>query len=294
MLPLGVALTSLAETHAPGEVAATILHAGVPAADIARVERSVAGRVQLTWRRVAESEVAGAHYSTFLTPASLFRLLLPQFLPAGLERVIYLDCDTVIAGSLRPLWELDLGHHLVAAARDAGAPFPAGPCGTDWQGLGLAPGAPYLNTGVLVIPLASWRANDVSRRVLEVLRASQPRWGDQDGLNVVMQGRWLELPRRWNLQTSDVDGRGLAWALWRQDVDAALADPAIVHYTERDKPWMPGSRHPLAERWFAALDASAWCGWRPDRRSRPLVRRVGSRVKAAWRILTAKPAGVAA
>lgn len=294
MMPLGVALTSLCEAHAPGELAVTILHDGVPAADIARVERSVAGRIPLTWRQVAPEEVAGAHFSTFLTAASLFRLLLPQFLPEQIERVIYLDCDVVVTASLRELWELELGSTLLAAARDAGSPFPAGPCGTEWERLGLDPGAPYFNTGVLVIPVAAWREADVPRRTLEVLRASEPRWGDQDGLNVVLQGRWTELSRRWNLQTPDVDRRGLAWALWRDDVEAALDAPAIIHYTEREKPWSPGAPHPLADRWYEVLDRSDWRGWRPGSGSRSLVRRTGSRVKSAWRALTAKPVSVSA
>jgi lipopolysaccharide biosynthesis glycosyltransferase len=289
VLPLAVALTSLALAHRPGDVAVTVLHDGISSSEIERIERPVHGRLEISWRQVNPEEVAGAHFSTPLTSASLFRLLLPRFLPSDAERVIYLDADTVITGSVRPLWETHLGEHHVAAVRDAASPFAAGPCGTDWRGLGLAADAPYFNSGLLVIALGAWRSAGVSARVLEVLRGSRPRWGDQDGLNVVLCGRWKELERRWNLQTADIERRGLAWALWPDDVDQALTDPAVIHYTERDKPWDPGTRHPMADRWHDMLDQTAWSGWRPAHR--PLHRRVTSRTKRALRVLTAPPSG---
>jgi lipopolysaccharide biosynthesis glycosyltransferase len=289
VLPLAVALTSLALAHQPGDLAVTVLHDGLSETDLERVERRLSGRLDICWRQVAPDDVAGAHFSTPLSSASLFRLLLPHFLPSTVERVVYLDADTVITGSLRPLWETGLGDYHVAAVRDAASPFAAGPCGTDWRDLGLEPDTPYFNSGLLVIPLDKWRSEAVSARVLEVLRASTPRWGDQDGLNLVLSGRWKELSRSWNLQTPDVEGRGLAWALWPDDVSRALIEPAVIHYTERDKPWHPGTRHPLAGRWYEVLDQTAWSGWRPAHR--PLHRRVTSRTKRALRVLTAPPSG---
>jgi lipopolysaccharide biosynthesis glycosyltransferase len=285
VIPLAVALTSLARAHDPGELAVTILHDGFDDADRERVARSVSGRLDLRWREVSPNDLDGVHYPAFLTPATLFRLLMPELLPAA-ERVIYLDADTVVTGSLRPLWDIDLGDHLAAAVRDGGTPFAAGPLGTDWRKMGLDPGAPYFNAGLLVVALDAWREAAVGQRVLDVLRTSKPRWADQDALNVVLAGSWMELPRRWNVQTPDVEARSLAWALWRDDVEEALRDPLVIHYTERDKPWDPGCRHPLTHRWFDALDDSAWSEWRP---SRPLYRRVASRTKRAWQVLTAPP-----
>jgi lipopolysaccharide biosynthesis glycosyltransferase len=284
-LPLGTALASLVKRHAPDEVAVTILHDGLPSADIERIKRTVAGRFSISWHLVKRRDLAGAHYTPGLSGATLYRLLLPRFLSA--DRVIYLDCDLVIVDSLRGLWELDFGNHLVAAVRDANTPFPAGPSGTNWRELGLDPDLPMFNAGVLVIPLGAWRAQEVGERALSVLRNFTPRWGDQDALNVVLQRQWSELPRRWNLQSADVTGRGLSWALWPHEVSRALEDPAIVHFTEGDKPWHADSAHPLRQQWLDAVEQSAWSGqWSS---ARPLYRRAGSRVRIAWRALTAAP-----
>ena len=284
-LPLGVAVASLVMQHARDEVAVSILHDGLPSADIERIERTVAGRCAIEWHSVKQRDLVGAHYTAHLSSAALYRLLLPRFLST--ERVIYLDCDVVITDSLRGLWESDLYGQMVAAVRDASGPFPVGAPGSgkNWRELGLEPDLPYFNSGVLVIPLDVWRAEEVAERALRVLRDSNPRFGDQDALNLVLQRRWAELSRRWNLQSADVTGDGLSWALWPHEVSCALESPGIMHFTEGDKPWFANSKHPLRQHWLDALDQSAWSGLWSD--SRPLYRRAGSRAKLAWRALTA-------
>ncbi len=284
-LPLLVALSSLARAHQPAEATVTVLHTGVAEATRARFTQEVSGRLEVSWVEVNLALLADAHFPAFLSPATLFRLLLPTYLPAGLDRTLYLDADTVTVGSFGALWHTDLGDDLAAAVRDCNTPWAAGPLGTDWRALGLAASAPYLNAGLLLIPLARWRSEQVAEQAVELLRKGKPRWGDQDALNVVLQGRWRELPRRWNLQTGDASGNGFAWALWPDDVQAALDDPAMLHFTERDKPWNAGSLHPLREKWFAELDRTHRAGWRPGPGGRPLYRRLGGRVRRAAREL---------
>jgi lipopolysaccharide biosynthesis glycosyltransferase len=291
LMPLAVVLASLSLTHEPGDVVVWVLHDGLRAPDRDQVVRGLDARLDVRWLRVPAADLKGVHHMPALTHATLFRLLLPSLLPASLNRVIYLDADTLVSRSLRPLWDTDLGGKALGAVRDAGSPYPAGPSGTDWRGLGLEPGDPYFNAGVMLVALEPWRSAEVSERALQVLRASTPRWGDQDGLNAALRGNWVEVPRRWNLQTPDVLGEGLAWALWRDDVERALADVAVIHYSASIKPWHARSRHPLARDWYDALAHTAWSGWRPVPRSRPLHRRVGSRTKRAWKVLIAPPAG---
>jgi lipopolysaccharide biosynthesis glycosyltransferase len=265
-LPLTVALASLARAHRPGECEVAVLHPGLPPRLRERVERGTDGRLAVRWISVDERALAGARAPGYLTPASLYRLLLPEVLPER-DRTIYLDADVVVMDSFRFLWDLDLGEHVLGAVRDAGSPWAAGALGTNWREIGIPPDSPYFNSGVLVLPLECWRREQLGSSALEVLRRVRTRWGDQCAMNFVAEGRWLALPRRWNLQTPDVDGRGLAWALWRGSVEAALADPAVVHFNERPKPWSPGATHPWAEMWFHFLDHTPRAGWRPGPRT---------------------------
>src|SRR3712207_6473353 len=57
----------------------------------------------------------------YVSRATYLRLLLPRLLPAHVERLLYLDCDILCAGSLRELFDLDLRGNVLAAVRDAHA-----------------------------------------------------------------------------------------------------------------------------------------------------------------------------
>lgn len=276
-LPLTVALASLAMAHEPGQCAVTVLHSGLPAEVRRRIEGDLGGRLPVAWIPVDQTRLVGAHFPVFLTGASLYRLLLPRLLSER-ARTIYLDADIVVMEPLTALWEADLGGHRIGAVREAAAPWAAGPSGTNWRDLGIAPDSPYFNSGVLVLPLDLWRRDQLDEMALAVLQGSKPRWGDQCAMNVVAEGRWLELPRRWNVQTADLDGRALAWALWRESVEEAVANPGVIHFTERAKPWVFGASHPAGDAWFRVLDQTSWAGWRPPARE-PLRSRAGRRAR---------------
>lgn len=262
VLPLAVALASVDAAVRPDTVTVYVLHPGIAPETRRRVTDPLSA-VRVEWISVEESLVSRAHFSVFLSAASLYRLLLGDLLPDDVERVLYLDADVVLAGSPLPLIRTDLDGKTIAAVRESQSPWAAGPLGPSWRELGLQPGSPYFNSGMMLVDVARWRQREIGRRTLEILRTSAPRWGDQDALNAVLEGDWQELPRRWNLQSAELRGESASWALWRDDVEAAIADPAVIHFTERDKPWDPGTAHPLAPVWYSHLDRTDWRGWRP-------------------------------
>ncbi|GMA24888.1 general stress protein A [Luteimicrobium album] len=275
-LPLAVTLASLEQSTADdGEVVVHVFHSGLSSDEMTRVAAPLK-KLELRWYRIDAASVDGAHYPPWISPATLFRLHLGELLPAGIGRVLYLDADVVVRRPLDDAFAAPLDDGaLLAAVRDGGCPWAARnrfPC---WQELGMEPDTPYFNAGLLVIDVERWKSERVGERCLEILRTTQPYFADQDALNAVVAGRWHELLRRWNLQTVDVRG-GEAWALWPEETSAAVADPAVVHYTESDKPWQPLTGHPLKDYWIEAVRYTDWSDWTPPpgRSGSPLVNRV--------------------
>ena len=280
---LAVTVSSIASAHEPGRCSVACCTRILPAVIGISITASVADRVELTWIGVGQDDLRGMHYPAWLTSATLVRLRIPDLLPE-VDRTIYLDSDIVVVRPLTELWKTDLGLNLLGAVRDSSFPWAAGPLGTHWRDLGLEPDTPYFNAGVLLIPLSRWRDEGVASAAVELVRTKKLAYGDQDALNAAVKGQWLELSRCWNVQTWDWSGRGTVWAIMRSEVESALADPAIVHYTSPGRPWWPGSPHPKADLWFEHLDRTPWPGWRPPPR-RPVWREAASRVKRAGRML---------
>jgi lipopolysaccharide biosynthesis glycosyltransferase len=264
LVPLGVSLLTIAEAHAREghECAVTVLHDGLDSGGRAAIEMDVGDRLALTWQEVDLTRLTGARTNeqAGVSRAALFRLLLPELLPPELNRTIYVDADTVVCRSLGELARIDLAGNLLAAVRDATIPYAAGLLGLPWREFGVPPDMRYLNAGVAVIPLDQWRTEGLHEEMLSILRKRRFPYSDQDAINIVVRGRWLELSRRWNLQTADVSERGFGWALEPRDAEAARDDPAIVHYTEFNKPWL-SDVHPLAPLWTTALARSSFAGW---------------------------------
>ena len=165
-----------------------------------------------------------------ITISTMDRLLLPHLL-AGVDRVIYLDIDTVVLGDVCELARTDLaGAPLAARDSDvsetsewqiAGRRLPADRALELRRRMGAAHGFghPALNAGVLVLDLDRMRRDDFTRTYL----AWVERYGlhDQDVLLAYAGPHRCRLQPRWNALPVI------------EDVD----DPAIIHWASVGKPW---------------------------------------------------------
>lgn len=134
--------------------------------------------------------------------------LEPEKYTKAQERLIWIDCDTIVLGSLEPIWNLDLKGKPIAAA-----PNPWGNPNNSKDR------RPYFNTGLLVYDMKLWEQEELSKRLIK--NAKNHLWGDcdQGAFNSVLAGRWKELDRIWNNHdTEDISTQ-------------------VMHFMSRPKPW---------------------------------------------------------
>ena len=261
-MPLAVMLRSAIDHLARDwRLRAFVMDGGIAPWTKRRIRRSVDERVEITWLRPDVGRLRGFKISGHVRVATYFRLLVPDLLPASCGKAIYLDSDVVVEGDLAELWAVDVSAHALGAAQDMTVPWVSSRWGLDnWQALGLASTAKYFNAGVMLMNLERWRAERVADAVLDYV-ASNPhyvRFWDQDGLNAVLAGRWLELDPRWNLTVQ----RDVVPSLYEHR--AAMASPFVTHFASTEKPWLLECRHPRRDVFFQSLDRTAWAGWRPS------------------------------
>jgi lipopolysaccharide biosynthesis glycosyltransferase len=169
--------------------------------------------------------------------ANYFRIGLPDLLEPSLEKVIYLDADTLIRSDLAPLWAVSLGGCYVAAV-------PAGEA-TQCSRLKMDPTHGYFNSGVLVVNLDLWRQDNLTAKLIALIKEEGRRleYWDQDALNLVIKGQWRRLDRAWNA-TEEL----CCDPIERMRYQQAAANPAVVHFTGQGrKPFDPGfdASHPF-------------------------------------------------
>lgn len=209
---------------------------------------------ELRWLRVDPKVARGFPDGGF--PRSVwFRVLLPELLPE-LDRVLYLDSDLIVRRSLAPLWNTELGDHLLGAVTNPLYPFqPPYP----QQALGIERPADYLNSGVLLLNLRQMRLEGTSRKLADVAASRPGLWyPDQDALNLVCRGRWLALHPRWNAQSTFFELADRHLPVPAAQIAETRADPAVVHFIGPMKPWTYLCRHPLRGLYTEHARATPW------------------------------------
>ncbi|OBZ18139.1 hypothetical protein A8L34_00695 [Bacillus sp. FJAT-27264] len=177
---------------------------------------------------------AGVHKIEYWTMASMYRLLLPNFIQA--DRVIYLDCDILVNMDINELWSIDLGEHYLGAVLDQGENLLE-----YFTSLGLNAEL-YFNSGVILFQLNNIRnKQNWYGEMLNFLRDfPMMTMPDQDVLNAVYSSNYLQMDQRFNtFAHSELD-----------------LDNKIVHFAGDNKWWETDS--PAAPLYNKFLAMTPW------------------------------------
>jgi lipopolysaccharide biosynthesis glycosyltransferase len=171
------------------------------------------------------------------TAATLHRLHIADVISEDIDRVIYLDVDTLVLDDLSELYTYDLGGNPIGAVINEVAPARLLTLTEDGASLSqtgaLPPG--YFNAGVLLIDMQQWRSERATERAVEIFRTRGEHIPtlDQDILNYLFAERWTVLPAKWNkLIEHPVHGR-----FGNGRLDYLTRREGIVHFIGGDKPW---------------------------------------------------------
>jgi lipopolysaccharide biosynthesis glycosyltransferase len=155
-----------------------------------------------------------------ISAAAYARLLIPDLLPKTIERVLYLDADTIVVSDLTALWQTDMGEAAIAAVHDPGAAQIEREIGIDVDEGG------YVNSGVMLMNLVVWRDEELATMAMAFAKKHSLRSCEQPGINFACAGKITYLPEEWNFQ------------LIRPRRPDQWLEPSIIHYAGPKKPWI--------------------------------------------------------
>lgn len=186
---------------------------------------------------------------TSFSTAGYYRLLVSNIIPE--DKIIYLDCDTIVLGSFRELWSVDISEYLVGGVKDTVQNHVA-------ASVGMKDNSFYINSGMMYMNLKKWRNEDVDQQVREVFARYDGKvpHHDQGVINCVANGRILYLPVQYNLMSQYLYfTRKQLMKLFRirqfysdNEIQEAKAQPVVIHFLNKfyGRPWHSGSEHPYA------------------------------------------------
>ena len=180
------------------------------------------------------------------------RLFMSTLLPRDVDKVIYLDCDSLIVGSYKELWNLDISNYYCAGVLD-------GINTAVKEQLGFKKEETYINAGFLLVNLKKWREENVEEKFIKFMTENQNRFyqHDQGVINNIFKNNILIVEPKYNLQiyfqTLDYNLARkftcMTTEYYTQEiVDQCRENPVFLHFCgpNYDRPWF-NKDHPYAE-----------------------------------------------
>ena len=192
----------------------------------------------------------------------LARILMGKLLPKKVNRLIYLDGDTIVRGSLKSLWNLNLGNNILGMSIE---PTVDRKRKAD---LNLS-NRPYYNSGVLLVDLKKWREQNCEQRIIEYYKSKKGLLfaADQDAINGALKNQIKTISPKYNFYnifyqynyrflSSLCDYKYISKEIYT----AAVKNPIIIHYLGEERPWRIGNKHKYSDDYNYYLDHTPWKG----------------------------------
>lgn len=192
------------------------------------------------------------------------RLFLSKLLPETCERVLYIDCDTIIRHPIKDLYETDFEGNIICGVMDCISK-------QHRARLGLKENATYINSGMMLIDLCAWRDQHIEEKIEAVIKKFNGHvpYADQGIVNLALQGHIKCVHPKYNcisvytaFSFNDLlEYRQPSACISSAEIEEAKKDPVIAHFVTLfciSRPWMKNSRGPFFDGWRFYKQMSPW------------------------------------
>ncbi len=174
--------------------------------------------------KIDESIFDGFPCPNWVTVEAWFRCLLADLLPS-IDKVLYLDCDTIVRSSLSDMFKVDLEDNLVGVIEDVSRSK------TNASRIALEDNF-YFNSGVMLINTKAWRKVDFFNHLKNIVMTDGKIGNDQDALNKACDNKKCRLSPKydymhvwWRKNQHEYDEK------YAKEFEKAENNPIIVHFT---------------------------------------------------------------
>ncbi len=239
---LNVMLTSLLYSNPDCDFHVYLLHSGLEEASVRTTRTILDGAGELILIAVDESTLANAPTTARYPHEIYYRIFAAQYLPANLDRVLYLDPDLIVNRSILSLYHIDMEDYYFAAASHIGPLLQK----VNELRLNMDEESLYINSGVMLINLALLRKEQQMQDVFDFIEkyAHALILPDQDIISSLYGSRILALDTfRYNM----TERLFAQHTLFERtlDVEWVRSHSVFIHYCGRNKPWKNNYRGKL-------------------------------------------------
>lgn len=230
--PLAVMLTSLLENNKNVYIQIYLLFSDVSKTNIRKLDRLVKRySAEFNPIKIKSDFLDNVPINGF-AKETYFRLFAFKFLPEKLDKILFLDPDMIIDGSLEDMYNTYMSEDIMYCA----VPDTSNGIDEVKRRLRIPDGGNYYNSGTLLMNLETIRKKFDEEKVIDyaVKHNIMLYYCDQDLLNVFYRNRIYPIERKYNYEARFLNNIDFIKYFLRKE------KPIIIHYMGAEKPWKKG------------------------------------------------------
>ena len=151
----------------------------------------------------------GTNYKGRFSPAMFYRLNIHLLIPHNIDRILYLDCDTIVLKSLKEMFTINFDNKYAIVSDN----------NNDQS---------YFNSGVIMVNARKWRETNIENEFDNNFYNSNGRvWGDESILNTCLKNKVKFVDKSYNYIANKIE---------ESKLKIPYNDINIIHYISL-KPW---------------------------------------------------------
>ena len=191
-----------------------------------------------------------------ITINAYYRYLIPSLLK-DLDKVLYLDCDTIVKNSLKDLFNTDISDFYAAVVEDVAPAVDSRKVKTKLDV------SHYFNSGVMLLNIKKMNENSIVDRLFENTKKladeNKITWVDQCVLNYTLKDKIKFIHPKYNLPFSFLaDKDYVLKTVPLAEYNEAIKAPVVIHYTTQIKPWNCNYPYKTGKEYFKYLDKTCF------------------------------------
>lgn len=172
----------------------------------------------------------------YVSKAALYKFMIPELI--NVDKILYLDSDMLVLGSLKSLYETDLKDMYAAVVPDMVAEV-------EYQ-FQLKHKIPhYFNSGMMLLNLKELREQGMPQKFISIRRNDKSNlFMDQDTFNKAFNSKVIYVSPKYNYMFGNrehfqyrPEDIASFYNLGIEEMERIIEHPVILHFTDRKKPW---------------------------------------------------------
>lgn len=231
---LNVMLTSLIDTNRDCYFDIYLLHSSIPDTALKGTRRTLGSSGALHAVKAADIGLSDAPTTARYPQEIYYRIFAAKYLPECIDKILYLDPDIIVNGSIKELYDTNIDEYYFAAASHTGAFVRK----VNEIRLDMDIDAPYINSGVMLMNLKRLRKEQNYSEVFDFIEKRKMLLilPDQDIISSLYGSKILAL---------DSFKYNMTERLYKQhapfekgfDTQWVRDNSVIIHYCGKNKPW---------------------------------------------------------